>query len=86
MAVTIQPLSVQNSQELHVPTKDDILDAETFRGEEVISDRIYHTLTADITLDKHRIAKATSILIERLVEKDVIREEEIDDLLFQVVT
>ena len=69
-----------------MPTRDDILDAETFRDQVEISERIYHTLTADITLDKHRIAKAISILIERLVEKDVIREDEIDDLLFQVVT
>jgi len=69
-----------------VPTRDEILDAETFRDQEEISERIYHTLTADITLDKHRIAKAISILIERLIESDVIRKDEIDDLLFRVVT
>ena len=69
-----------------MPTRDDILDAETFRDQVEISERIYHTLTADITLDKHRIAKAISILIKRLVEEGVIRKDEIDDLLFQVVT
>ena len=67
-------------------TRDDILEAETFRDQEEISERIYRTLTADITLDKHRIAKAISILIEQLVEKDVIAKDEIDDLLIHVVT
>ena len=69
-----------------MPTRDEILDAETFRDQREISERIYHTLTSDITLDKHRIAKAISILIKRLVEEGVIRKDEIDDLLFQVVT
>ena len=64
-----------------MPTRDDILEAETFRDQEDINERIYRTLTADITLDKHRIAKAISILIEQLIEKDVIAKDEIDDLL-----
>jgi hypothetical protein len=67
-------------------TKEEILDELTHQNIEETSKRVFYTLTADKTVDTHRIARAFAFLIEHLEDEGILEVEDIDDLLFYAVS
>lgn len=69
-----------------MPTRDDILNKQTFKNDvEELEQRIYYTLTNEKGVQAHRVAKALSIFMKLLHDKNILSDKEIDDLLLEVV-
>ena len=67
-------------------TKEQIQEDKTHKHIEETSKRIYYTLTADKTVDTHRIAKTLALLIARLEDEGVVDDVDIDQMLIEVVS
>jgi hypothetical protein len=66
--------------------RNDILYDKTFKGQvEELEKRVYYTLTSEEKIQTHKVAKAFSILVKLLHEKNILNDDEIDELLFEVV-
>ena len=66
--------------------KEEILCKETFKGDvEEMEKRIFYTLTQEKNLQTHRIAKLISMLIKKLHDKKVLKDDDIDDLLLECI-
>jgi hypothetical protein len=65
--------------------KDEVLEKLTYKGQCADnSHRVYYTLTdepKDMAI--HRIANVLSGVIEKLVEKDLLTEDELDEILLR---
>jgi hypothetical protein len=69
-----------------MPNKEDILREKTFKGDvDELEKRIFYTLTDEKQLEIGRLCKAYSILLKMLHEKNILTNEEIDEILFETV-
>lgn len=70
-----------------MPTKEEQLEKLTFKGQcDNNSHRVFYTLTTDSEghdLTQHRIANVLSGVIAKLVEKEILTEAELDDILLE---
>jgi hypothetical protein len=68
-----------------MPTKEEILEKQTFKNEGVELDkRVFYTLNDNKDLQSHRNSKLLAILFKKLVENNSIIDSEIDDILLEV--
>ena len=66
--------------------KANIIREKTFKEEGwEVDRRIFYTLSDDTGVQAYRNAKALAFLVKLLREKDILSEEELDDLLFDCV-
>jgi hypothetical protein len=79
-------MCLNSSKEIHMADRDEILRTHTFKDEGFpVGQRVFYSLhTEDKNLQAARNTKAISLLVERLHEKGIIGEEELDELLLQV--
>jgi hypothetical protein len=67
--------------------KNDILRINTFKGQPLeVRDRIFLTLTAVEAYRVKRTAKAVALLLELLLKKRFVSDQELDDILYDCVT
>lgn len=67
-----------------MPSREDLLYEKTYKTQvPELEKRIYYTLTDEDSAKVHRVAKALSLVIKLLHDKNVLSDEEIDDLLFE---
>jgi len=65
-----------------MPEPKDVLRERTFKGEyEDVAHRVYHTLSDKKELQEHRTMHVLAGLIDLLIEKGMISESELDNLL-----
>jgi len=65
---------------------DEVLRKQTFKDDvPELEKRVFYTLTDKKDLQVHRIAKALSLAIKALREKQVFSDDEIDELLLKCV-
>jgi hypothetical protein len=78
-----------------MPNRDDVLNEQTHKGQGLeLDQRIYYTLapsgdTAVETkqrLQLHRTTKALAILIRRLSERNLLTEDQIDEMLLECLS
>ena len=75
--------------------REDILREKTYKGDaETVYQRVYYTITeprthpassADDHMRLHRTSVAVARLFERLHDKGVLADADLDDILFEVV-
>ena len=69
-----------------MPTRGDLLREKTHKGDvEDLAVRVFYTLTDDKAVQTHRNSKAIALLVDHLHEKNLIPDEEIDELLLRVL-
>jgi hypothetical protein len=69
-----------------MPNRNDSLNEKTFKNQiEELDKRVFYTLTSEETLQAHQVAKALSILVKLLHDKNILSDNEIDELLLEVV-
>ena len=66
-----------------MPNRNDVLRDETFKGEvEDVGTRVFYTLTdKQSQFQAHRASKLLSSLIELLHKKNIVTDEELDEML-----
>ena len=70
-----------------MPTIEDMLIEQTYKGVHLdISERLFRTLNDINSLEPKRTSKLLSELIEKLHQKGILSEDEIDSLLFDAIT
>lgn len=66
--------------------REDLLRELTYKGDvDEVEKRVFYTLTKEDSLEAHRVAKSLALIVETLHRRDLITDEEIDELLLQVV-
>ena len=66
--------------------KEEILREKTFKEEGMeIERRVFYTLTDKENLQAYRNSKFAALLVKALVDKGVLAEEDVDDMLFECV-
>ena len=66
-----------------MPTKVEVLKTETYKDDEdELEARIYYTLMDKKEIQIHRISKFVSLTVKMLHEKEILNDDEIDELLF----
>ncbi len=69
-----------------MPNKEDILREKTHKEDGVALDRrVFYTLNDDKFLQAYRNTKAIALLVSHLRQKQLISDDEIDELLFDCV-
>jgi hypothetical protein len=69
-----------------MPNREDLLYEKTYRGQvDELEKRIYYTLTSEERLQAHRVAKALALVIKLLHDKNVLTDNQIDDLLLEAI-
>jgi hypothetical protein len=69
-----------------MPNREDIRRDQTFKDQcDDDGRRVYYTLTDERGDKQHRIAKAVSLLVTHLQSKNLIDDDELDELLLNVV-
>ena len=77
-----------------MPSKEEILEKKTFKGDiSPIEKRIFYTLTdetnvsaeADKILQANRTTKLVSLLIKQLVDREILDESDIDEMLLECI-
>lgn len=67
-----------------MPTREELLDKITYKSDGLELDkRIYYCLTESKDLHNHRNSKFLSILTRTLIDKGILQEDEIDNILLE---
>ena len=71
---------------MNVPTREEILEKETYKkpGVDVLR-RVFYTLMEDTKGQPDRTTKAVALLVEFLSDKGIMGLSEVDDFLFTCV-
>jgi len=68
-----------------MPTREEYLNKYTNKDEDLdVEQRVYYTLTDNKPLQPHRVAKALSLLVKHLHDRQMLNDKEVDDLLLDV--
>lgn len=71
-----------------MPNKEDILREQTYKEESMeIERRVFYTLDhgKENNLQAHRNSKAIAMIVKTLREKDVLTNDDIDEILFDCI-
>lgn len=69
-----------------MPTRDEILREKTFKGDLTETERrVFQTLTGHEGLVEYRTVKAVASLVKLLQDRNVLSEQDVDDILFECV-
>ena len=67
-----------------MPSKEEILIERTYKNLPV-AERILYTLTEDEVIKVNQTAKTVGLLVETLVNKGVLSEEDVDHILLELL-
>ena len=69
-----------------MPDKDEFLREKTFKGEyDTTSERVFYCVWDDDRFRDHRCARLLGFLTQRLIDKGLLTEEELDDELLSMM-
>lgn len=69
-----------------MPTIENILREKTHKGDvDTIHERVYYTLTDRKGAEATQTARLLSLLIERLQEQGILKDQDIDKMLLEIV-
>jgi len=66
-------------------TRDETLIQQTHKGCETDARRVFYTLHDGKDSQPHRNSKLLAVLIEHLVKRDLISQDELDELLLECI-
>ena len=69
-----------------MPTIEEVLREKTFKDEfDTVEERVFHTLWDDERLRTHRLCRLTGLLAQRLSERGLLSDDELDRVLLEIV-
>lgn len=67
--------------------REDVLRDQTYKDDvDEVEKRVFYTLTGKDSLQAHRVAKTLALVVELLRRRNLITDEEVDELLLDVVS
>lgn len=70
-----------------MPDEEDILREQTHKGDGLsVKKRVFYTLQDRKDTQAYRNSKLLALLVEKLVEENILSDDEIDEFLIQVVS
>jgi hypothetical protein len=75
----------------HMPTREEMLVQMTYKDVSEVEKRVFYTLSGDSqilaeTAQAHRNSKSIGLLFKTLIDEGLLTEEQLDEILFEVVT